>query len=104
MSDFTERRAYSRIPFRQQVPLGIQGRSHALTVAGVDISHSGARLSVPLSAPLAQGSRIAVSLPRPGPDSPMVTGEADRYDARVVWIDRASRLLDGLAVVGLQFS
>ena len=104
MSDFTERRAYSRIPFHQQVPLDIRGRSRTLTVAGVDLSHSGARLSVPLSTPLAQGSRIAVSLPRPGPDSPVVSGEADRFDARVVWVDRSSRLLDGLAVVGLQFS
>ena len=104
MSDFTERRAYSRIPFRQQVPLDIEGRSNTLTVAGVDISHSGARLSVPLSAPLAQGSRINVNIPRPGPASPQLTGESDRYDAQVVWVDRASRLLDGLAVVGLQFS
>ena len=104
MSDFTERRAYSRIPFHQQVPLDIQGRSNTLTVAGVDLSHSGARLTVPLSAPLARDSRIEVSLPRPGPDVPELSGATDRFDARVVWVDRASRLLDGLAVVGLQFS
>ena len=104
MSDFTERRAYSRIPFSRQVPLDIEGRTNTLTVAGVDLSHSGARLSVPLSAPLAEGSRIHLSIPRPGTDSPVVSGRTDRYDARVVWVDRASRLLDGLAVIGLHFS
>ena len=104
MTDFTERRAYSRIPFRQQVPLDIEGRANTFTVAGVDLSHSGARLSVPLSAPLAEGSRIHLKIPRPAPDSPVVTGQSDRYDACVVWVDRASRLLDGLAVVGLHFS
>ena len=104
MSDFTERRTYSRIPFHQQVPLDIRGRSRTLTVAGVDLSHSGARLSVPLSTPLAEGSRIEVSLPRPSPDSSLVGDKADRFDARVVWVDRSSRLLDGLAVIGLQFS
>ena len=104
MSDFTERRAYSRIPFSRQVPLDIQGRPRTLTVAGVDISHSGARLNVPLSAPLAQGSCIEVDLPRPGMTSDAVAEKPSRCNAQVVWVDRASRLLDGLAVVGLHFS
>ena len=104
MSDFTERRAYSRISFHRQVPLDIQGRPHTLTVAGVDISHSGARLNVPLSAPLAQGSRIELHIPRPDTASAALAGQTSRCNAQVVWIDRASRLLDGLAVVGLQFN
>ena len=104
MSDFTERRAYSRIPFSLQVPLDIQGRPRTLTVAGVDISHSGARLNVPLSAPLAQGTCIELDLPRPDTASTAVAAKPSRCNARVVWIDRASRLLDGLAVVGLQFN
>ena len=104
MSDFTERRAYSRIPFAQTVPLDIQGRPHTLTVAGVDISHSGARLNVPLSAPLAQGSLIELDLPRPNSASAAVSAQPSRCNARVVWVDRATRLLDGLAVVGLQLN
>lgn len=104
MSDFAERRAYSRISFSQDVPLDIQGRPHTLTVAGVDISHSGARLNVPLSAPLAQGSLIEVDLPRPDTISTALAGQPSRCNARVVWVDRASHLLDGLAVVGLQFN
>ncbi|NIA08014.1 MAG: hypothetical protein GWP14_10360 [Actinobacteria bacterium] len=104
MSDFTERRAFSRMSFSRQVPLDIQGRPHTLTVAGVDISHSGARLNVPLSAPLAQGSLIELDLPRPSAASAAVAEQPSRCHARVVWVDRASRLLDGLAVVGLQFS
>ena len=104
MSDFTERRAFSRIPFSSNVLLDIQGRPHTLTVTGVDISHSGARLNVPLSAPLAQGSYIELDIPRPNSDSDAVAVQTSRCDARVVWVDRASRLLDGLAVVGLQFN
>ena len=104
MSDFTERRAHPRIPFRQNVPLDIQGRPRTLTVTGVDISHSGARLNVPLSAPLAQGTSIQLDLPRPHAASAGLAEASTRCDARIVWVDRASRLLDGLAVVGLQFS
>jgi hypothetical protein len=104
MSDFTERRVYSRIPFAQTVPLDIQGRPQTLTVAGVDISHSGARLNVPLSAPLAQGSSIELDIPRPNTASDALAGQPTRCNARVVWVDRATRLLDGLAVIGLHFN
>lgn len=104
MTDFAERRAFSRIPFTSNVLLDIQGRPQTLTVAGVDISHSGARLNVPLSAPVAQGSTIQVDLPRPDSASTAIAESSSRCNARVVWVDRASRLLDGLAVVGLQFN
>ena len=104
MSDFTERRAYPRIPFSRDVPLDIQGRPRTLTVAGVDISHSGARLNVPLSAPLAQGTSIRLDIPRPDTASTALADSSARCNASVVWVDRASRLLDGLAVVGLQFN
>ena len=104
MYDPAERRAFSRIPCRQQVLLDIDGRSNTLTVAGVDVSHGGACLSVPLSAPLAAGSRINVQLPRPDPESSGLSDAVDYFDAKVVRVDRASKLLDGLAIVGLQFS
>ena len=104
MTDFAERRAFSRIPFTSNVLLDIQGRPQTLTVTGVDISHSGARLNVPLSAPVAQGSSIQVDLPRPDSASADLSAGPSRCNAQVVWVDRASRLLDGLAVVGLQFN
>ncbi len=104
MTDFTERRAFPRTPLNQQVLLDIDGRSRTLTVAGVDLSHSGACLNVPLTAPLAAGTQIQVQLPRPGSDSPLLPGASQRCGAQVVRVDRLSKLLDGLAVVGLQFS
>ncbi len=104
MTDFPERRAFPRTPLEQQVLLDIDGRSRTLTVAGVDLSHSGACLNVPLVAPLAAGSRIQVQVPRPASDSPLARPAAERYTAKVVRVDRLSKLLDGLAVVGLQFS
>ena len=104
VNDFVERRVYPRIAFRQQVPLEIEGGPRELTVAGVDLSHGGACLNVPLSAPLAEGSHIQVNLPRPGPDSTASTGQSSLHSAQVVRVDRVSRLLDGLAVVGLQFN
>ena len=99
-----ERRTFLRIPCRRQVLLDIDGRSQTLTVAGVDVSHSGACLDVPLTTPVASGSRINVQLPRPGPDSTALGEAVDQFDARVVRVDRVSKLLDGLAIVGLQFS
>ena len=104
MTDFTERRAFPRTPLNQQVLLDIDGRPQTFTVAGVDLSHSGACLNVPLTAPLAAGSRIEVQLPRPGSDEPLDYADSQRYPAQVVRVDRVSKLLDGLAVVGLQFS
>ena len=104
MNDFAERRAFPRTSLAQQVLLDIDGRSQTLTVAGVDLSHSGACLNVPLTAPLAAGSRIQLQVPRPGSDSPLIPDLPERYDAQVVRVDRLSKLLDGLAVVGLQFS
>jgi len=104
MNDFAERRAFPRTSLAQQVLLDIDGRSQTLTVAGVDLSHSGACLNVPLTAPLAAGSRIQLQVPRPGSDSPLIPDLPERYDAQVVRVDRVSKLLDGLAVVGLQFS
>ena len=104
MTDFPERRAFPRTPLNQQVLLDIDGRSRTLTVAGVDLSHCGACLNVPLTAPLAAGSRIQVQLPRPDSDSPLAPRASQRYGAQVVRVDRLSKLLDGLAVVGLQFS
>ncbi len=104
MTDFPERRAFPRTSLNQQVLLDIDGRPQTFTVAGVDLSRSGACLNVPLTAPLAAGSRIQVQLPRPGSDSPLAPGNSQRYTAQVVRVDRASKLLDGLAVVGLQFS
>ena len=104
MNDFAERRAFPRASFDQQVLLDIDGRTQTLTVAGVDLSHSGACLNVPLTAPLAAGSRIQLQVPRPGADSPQTPDAPGRYDAQVVRVDRVSKLLDGLAVVGLQFS
>lgn len=104
MNNFIERRAYARIPFRDQVPLGIQGREQPLTVLGVDLSHGGACINVPMTAPLAEGSNIRVSIPRPGPQDPATARDSAQHDARVVRVDRASRLLEGLAVVGLQFN
>ena len=104
MTDLPERRAFPRTTLARQVLLDIDGRTQTLTVAGVDLSHSGACLNVPLTAPLAAGSRIQLQVPRPGSDSPLIPDVPERYDAQVVRVDRASRLLDGLAVVGLQFS
>ncbi len=104
MTDFTERRAFPRTELNQQVLLDIDGRPRTFTVAGVDLSHGGACLNVPLTAPLAAGSRIQVQLPRPGSDSSVVPESSQQYDAQVVRVDRVSKLLDGLAVVGLQFS
>ena len=104
MSNFIERRAHCRLPFKAQVLLDIDGRPQPLTVAGVDVSHSGACLNVPLTAPLDSGSRINVKLPRPSPDAPAMPQEPEDYDAQVVRVDRTSRLLEGLAVVGLQFN
>ena len=103
MTDHSERRAFPRTELNQQVLLDIDGRPGTFTVAGVDLSHSGARLNVPLTSPLAAGSRIQVQVPRPSSDSPLQPGSSQRYDAQVVRVDRASKLLDGLAVVGLQF-
>ena len=104
MNDFAERRAFPRTSLAQQVLLDIDGRTQTLTVAGVDLSHSGACLNVPLTAPLAAGSRIQLQVPRPASDSPLIPDLPERYDAQVVRVDRLSKLLDGLAVVGLQFS
>ena len=104
MNSNSDRRVFPRSPLDGQVLLDIDGRPQTFTVAGVDMSHSGACLNVPLSAPLAAGSRIQVQLPRPAPDSPMIPGESDNYDAQVVRVDRVSKLLDGLAVIGLQFN
>ena len=104
MTDLPERRAFPRTPLARQVLLDIDGRTRTLTVAGVDLSHSGACLNVPLTAPLAAGSRIQLQVPRPGSDSPLAPDLPERYDAQVVRVDRVSKLLDGLAVVGLQFS
>ncbi len=104
MTDLPERRAFPRTTLARQVLLDIDGRTQTLTVAGVDLSHCGACLNVPLTAPLAAGSRIQLQVPRPGSDSPLIPDVPERYDAQVVRVDRASRLLDGLAVVGLQFS
>ena len=104
MTDFTERRAFPRTSLNQQVLLDIDGRPQTFTVAGVDLSHSGACLNVPLTAPLASGSRIQVQLPRPGSDAPLDCADSQQYAAQVVRVDRVSKLLDGLAVVGLQFS
>ena len=103
MTDITERRVYPRIPLNQQVLLDIDGRPQTFTVAGVDLSHGGACLNVPLTAPLSAGTRIQVQVPRPGSDSPLVPESSQRYAAQVVRVDRVSKLLDGLAVVGLQF-
>ena len=104
MTDFTERRAFPRTPLNQQVLLDIDGRPQTFTVAGVDLSHCGVCLNVPLTAPLAAGSCIQVQVPRPGSESPLVPGTSQPYGAQVVRVDRVSKLLDGLAVVGLQFS
>ena len=104
MTDFAERRAFPRTSLARQVLLDIDGRAQTLTVAGVALSHSGACLNVPLTAPLAAGSRIQLQVPRPGSDSPLIPDVPERYHAQVVRVDRASKLLDGLAVVGLQFS
>ena len=98
MADFPERRAFPRSPLNQQVLLDIDGRPQTFTVAGVDLSHCGACLNVPLTAPLAAGSRIQVQVPRPSSDSPLQPGSSQRYDAQVVRVDRSSRLLEGLAV------
>ncbi len=104
MNGNSDRRVFPRSPLDEQVLLDIDGRPQTFTVAGVDMSHSGACLNVPLSAPLAAGSRIEVQLPRPASDSPLVPGESDKYEAEVVRVDRVSKLLDGLAVIGLQFN
>lgn len=104
MDNFIERRAHVRIPFRQQVPLGIEGRENTLTVSGVDLSHGGACINVPMSAPVDRGSLIRVDLPRPAAKEASLTDQAVQYSAEVVRIDRSSRLLEGLAVVGLQFN
>ena len=104
MTDLPERRAFPRTTLARQVLLDIDGRTQTLTVAGVDLSHCGACLNVPLTAPLAAGSRIQLQVPRPGSDSPLIPDVPERYDAQVVRVDRVSKLLDGLAVVGLQFS
>ncbi len=103
MTDISERRAFPRTALNQQVLLDIDGRPGTFTVAGVDLSHGGACLNVPLTAPLAAGTQIQVQLPRPGSDLPLVHDNSQRYTAQVVRVDRASKLLDGLAVVGLQF-
>ena len=104
MNDNSDRRAFPRSALDEQVLLDIDGRPQTFTVAGVDMSHSGACLDVPLSAPLAPGSRIQVQLPRPESESPTVPGASDNYEAEVVRVDRVSKLLEGLAVVGLQFN
>ena len=104
MNDNSDRRAFPRRPLGELVLLDIDGRPQTFTVAGVDMSHSGACLNVPLTAPLAAGSRIQVQLPRPAPHSPLVPGMSDNYKAEVVRVDRVSKLLDGLAVIGLQFN
>jgi len=104
MTDLPERRAFPRTTLARKVLLDIDGRTQTLTVAGVDLSHCGACLNVPLTAPLAAGSRIQLQVPRPGSDSPLIPDLPERYDAQVVRVDRVSKLLDGLAVVGLQFS
>ena len=104
MDDNSDRRVFPRRAFGESVLLDIDGRPQTFTVAGVDMSHSGACLNVPLTAPLAAGSRIQVQLPRPGADLPLVPGASDSYEAEVIRVDRVSKLLDGLAVVGLQFN
>ncbi len=104
MDSFVERRTHVRIPFSQQVPLGIEGRENTLTVSGVNLSHGGACINVPMSAPLDRGSRIQVNVPRPEAEEEIITDETAQFAAEVVRIDRTSRLLEGLAVVGLQFN
>ena len=104
MTDLSERRVFPRTTLNQQVLLDIDGRPQTFTVAGVDLSNGGACLNVPLTAPLAAGARIQVQVPRPGSDSLLVSESSQRYPAKVVRVDRVSKLLDGLAVVGLQFN
>ncbi len=104
MTDISERRVFQRIPLNKQVLLDIDGRPQTFTVAGVDLSHGGACLNVPLTAPLAAGTQIQVQVPRPGSDSTVVPDSSQQYTAQVVRVDRVSKLLDGLAVVGLQFN
>ena len=104
MTDLPERRVFPRTPLNQQVLLDIEGRPQTFTVAGVDLSHGGACLNVPLSAPLAAGAQIQVQVPRPSFDPLLASGDSQRYAAQVVRVDRVSKLLDGLAVVGLQFN
>ena len=88
MNSLTERRALSRMPLDQPVLLRFEGRTKPLVVHGVDVSHSG----------------VCVNLSRPTGNPPVITREFSWYYASVVRVDRVSRLLDKMTVVGLKFT
>ncbi len=104
MNSPTEKRALSRMPLDQPVLLRFEGRTKPLVVHGVDVSHSGVCVNVPLDVQLIEGSRVCVNLSRPTGDPPVITQEFTWYNANVVRVDRVSRLLAKMTVVGLEFT
>ncbi len=104
MNSLTERRALSRMPLDQPVLLRFEGRTKPLVVHGVDVSHSGVCVNVPLDARLIKGSLVCVNLARPTGNPPVITRDFVWYNANVVRVDRVSRLLARIAVIGLQFT
>ena len=104
MNSLTERRALSRMPLDQPVLLRFEGRTKPVVVHGVDVSHSGVCVNVPLDARLIEGSHACVNLARPTGNPPVITRDFVWYNANVVRVDRVSRLLAKMAVVGLQFT
>ena len=104
LDNFPERRAFSRIAFDQPVLLRVNGRTKPLVTHGVDVSHSGLCVNVPLDARLIRGSRVCVNLARPTGNPPVIAHKFVWYNANVVRVDRVSRLLARIAVIGLQFT
>ena len=103
MDTTPERRASPRFPFHQPVLLRLENRVEPLAVCGVDLSDSGVCVNVPSYMVLTEGTPIRVNLSQPRPELPSRGREFAWYNSKVVRVDRLSRLLEKVAVVGLEF-
>ena len=65
MNSFIERRVFPSLALREPVLLRTESHLEPLAVHGVNVSHSGVCLNIPLDAPLAKGNEVRVNLPRP---------------------------------------